>query len=168
MTADAGVIPDELIAEVIAGCEGVTDGPWWPEPEYDETECGCSIIAATEHGELPGNPTRGQVAFVTELLPSKARRAVANAAHIARLDKQTVLAAFTELQRRRKAEAGRADLVEREAAARAIEKERDRWTATAPYGAGRASGFNKAIEVLRALPASPIQPSAGQSQDGER
>lgn len=61
-----------------------TLGPWWSEGEYDEDEGGCAIIAAnTDCGPLPGNPTRGMVAWASELLPEHADECIANARLIA-------------------------------------------------------------------------------------
>lgn len=61
-----------------------TPGPWWTDGEYSADECGVSVIAArADCGPLPGNPTRGMVAFVSELLPENADRARANAHLIA-------------------------------------------------------------------------------------
>lgn len=61
-----------------------TPGPWWTDGEYSADECGVAVIAArTDCGPLPGNPTRGMVAFVSELLPENADRATANARLIA-------------------------------------------------------------------------------------
>lgn len=72
----------ELIADRSAG----TDGPWWTDAKYDGREYGCSIIAArTDAGPLPGNPTRGAVAFATAILNTEARRCESNARRIARL-----------------------------------------------------------------------------------
>ena len=61
-----------------------TPGPWWTDAKYDGSEFGCSVIAArTDCGPLPGNPTRGQVAFATAILPDDARECEANARLIA-------------------------------------------------------------------------------------
>lgn len=61
-----------------------TPGPWWTDAKYDGKEMGCSIIAArTDSGPLPGNPTRGQVAFATAILNTQARECEANAKLIA-------------------------------------------------------------------------------------
>ena len=61
-----------------------TPGPWWTDGEYIEEECGCAIIAArTDCGPLPGNPTRGMVAFASQLLPEKGGECAANARLIA-------------------------------------------------------------------------------------
>jgi hypothetical protein len=148
MTADAGVIPDELTRETgwLIELKGGTpswfqlgDGDNWTSDSLKALR-----FARKQDADAYIEDIGWTEAFASEHEWSDRRAALPSPS------------------------LGRADLVEREAAARAIEKERDRWTATAPYGAGRASGFNKAIEVLRALPASPIQPSAGQSQDGER
>lgn len=60
--------------------------PWWTNAKYSGQELGCSIIAArTDCGPLPGNPTRGQVAFVTAMLNTEARQCEATAAFIAEL-----------------------------------------------------------------------------------
>jgi hypothetical protein len=64
--------------------EKFTPGPWWTDAVYNEEDLGCSIIAAnTDCGPMPGNPTRGQVAFATEILPEDAETAKANAHLIA-------------------------------------------------------------------------------------
>lgn len=61
-----------------------TPGPWWTDAAYDEDDLGCSIIAANpDHGPMPGNPTRGQVAFSTAILPEDVETAQANAHLIA-------------------------------------------------------------------------------------
>ena len=61
-----------------------TPGPRWTGARYDGAEMGCAIIAAnTDCGPLPGNPTRGQVAFATAILNTDARRCEANARLIA-------------------------------------------------------------------------------------
>lgn len=95
-------ISDERLREILAGCEGVTPGPWWGEPHYDEMERGCAVIAATPHGPLPGNPTRGMLAFAVQVDPANAKVAEADAAHIARLDPDTVRSIITELLELRK------------------------------------------------------------------
>lgn len=57
-----------------------TPGPWWTDEEYCAEEAGIAIIAAnTDCGPLPGNPTRGMVAWSSELLPEHADRCAANA-----------------------------------------------------------------------------------------
>ena len=74
-------------APAVAGVEipaGYTPGPWWTDGRYDGREMGCPIIAArTDAGPLPGNPTRGMVAFASALLNTDARRCEANARLIA-------------------------------------------------------------------------------------
>jgi hypothetical protein len=61
-----------------------TPGPWWTDGVYSEDEGGVAIIAAsTDCGPLPGNPTRGMVAFATELLAYRADECIANARLIA-------------------------------------------------------------------------------------
>lgn len=63
---------------------GYTSGPWWTDGKYDGREMGCSIVAAsTEAGPLPGNPTRGMVAWASAPLNTDARRCEANARLIA-------------------------------------------------------------------------------------
>ncbi|GBR02113.1 hypothetical protein ACFFGF_04920 [Asaia lannensis] len=43
-----------------------TPGPWWTSGEYEDDDFGCAVIAArTDCGPLPGNPTRGVVAWAT-------------------------------------------------------------------------------------------------------
>lgn len=60
--------------------ETFTPGPWWTDAQYLEDEFGCCIIAAnTDCGPLPGNPTRGQVAFAIDILPENAPICQANA-----------------------------------------------------------------------------------------
>ena len=61
-----------------------TPGPWWTDETYGEDEGGIAIIAAnTDCGPLPGNPTRGMVAFAHELLIDRAKICQANARLIA-------------------------------------------------------------------------------------
>lgn len=61
-----------------------TPGPWWTDGEYSEEEAGVAVIAAnTDAGPLPGNPTRGMVAWSSELLPENKDRCAANARLIA-------------------------------------------------------------------------------------
>lgn len=63
---------------------GFTPGPWWTGGNYSGREMGTSVIAAREDaGPLPGNPTRGQVAFATALLNTEARTSENNARLIA-------------------------------------------------------------------------------------
>ena len=69
-----------------AACETIefTPGPWWTNEGYSENEGGIAVIAAnTDCGPLPGNPTRGMVAFATELLIDRAKICQANARLIA-------------------------------------------------------------------------------------
>lgn len=43
-----------------------TPGPWWTSGNCEDDEFGCAVIAArTDCGPLPGNPTRGMVAWAT-------------------------------------------------------------------------------------------------------
>tara|TARA_R110002020_G_scaffold276125_1_gene491405 strand:+ start:19 stop:360 length:342 start_codon:yes stop_codon:yes gene_type:complete len=57
-----------------------TPGPWWTDGQYNEDEAGLAVIAAnTDSGPLPGNPTRGMVAFASELLSENAQTCAANA-----------------------------------------------------------------------------------------
>ncbi len=63
-----------------------TPGPWWTRGKYDGQEMGCAIIAArTDSGPLPGNPTRGIVAWASAVLNTEARKCEANARRIARV-----------------------------------------------------------------------------------
>jgi hypothetical protein len=61
-----------------------TPGPWWTDAQYREEEYGIPIIAArTDCGPLPGNPTRGMVAWANEVLPENSARCQADARLIA-------------------------------------------------------------------------------------
>lgn len=61
-----------------------TPGPWWTDGKYDGRELGCAVIAAkTDAGLLPGNPTRGIVAWASAALNANARLCEANARRIA-------------------------------------------------------------------------------------
>ncbi len=61
-----------------------TPGPWWTDGKYNGREMGCHIIAArTDSGPLPGNPTRGMVAWASAVLNTEARNCEANAILIA-------------------------------------------------------------------------------------
>ena len=74
----------KLRAETLALIDGTTPGPWWTDGEYDGSEMGCAIIAArTDAGPLPGNPTRGMVAFSSAIINTQARGCEANARLIA-------------------------------------------------------------------------------------
>jgi len=96
MTIDP--ISDERLAEIRAGLEGVTPGPW--------------RVCETHEGEIIGRPSwpcrrhgvngEWRVAIADEL-DGAAFEQDANAAHIARLDPQTVAALLSRLD---KAEAG--------------------------------------------------------------
>jgi len=91
----------ERLAEIKARADAATEGPWWTDARWSEEECGTSIIAArTDCGELPGNPSRGQVAFATQMLPANARRCERDAVFIAhaRTDIPDLLATITGLQ----------------------------------------------------------------------
>lgn len=71
-------------ADLDAMMEGVTAGPWWTDGRYDGTQMGVAIIAArTDAGPLPGNPTRGLVAWSSAILNTEARTCEANARFIA-------------------------------------------------------------------------------------
>lgn len=74
----------KLRAETLALLDGTTPGPWWTDGKYDGREMGCAIIAArTDAGPLPGNPTRGMVAFSSAITNTQARGCEANARLIA-------------------------------------------------------------------------------------
>lgn len=106
----AGGVENERLEAILAGCEGVTPGPWfWDEgglrTEWNEAE----------HLIWPANsvPYSGLVAenFGACGLHSE-EHIVDNAAHIARLDPATVASIITELlayRRRPPADAGKAD-----------------------------------------------------------
>lgn len=84
------------IEQLKADREAGTDGPWWTDAEYSHKEAGCAIIAArTDAGPLPGNPTRGMVAWSSELLEERASICETNARRIARLPE--LEAAYTEV-----------------------------------------------------------------------
>lgn len=74
----------DLIERLNAATEGTTPGPWWTDGKYSGSEMGCAVIAArTDCGPLPGNPTRGMVAWASAVLNTKARECEANARFIA-------------------------------------------------------------------------------------
>ena len=74
------------LKQLIADREAGTAGPWWSDCKYRADECGVAVIAArTDCGPLPGNPTRGMVAWASELLPENGDRCETNARRIARL-----------------------------------------------------------------------------------
>lgn len=77
----------DTIAEARALIEpltGHTEAPWWTDGEYSEDERGIAVIAArTDTGPLPGNPTRGMVAWASQLLPENAGICEADARLIA-------------------------------------------------------------------------------------
>jgi hypothetical protein len=78
--------PRATIDALLALREGMTPGPWWSDGKYDGREMGCAVLAArTDCGPLPGNPTRGLVAFASAILNTEARRCEANARAIAAL-----------------------------------------------------------------------------------
>lgn len=61
-----------------------TEGPWWTDGHYQAQEAGIAVIAArTDAGPLPGNPTRGMVAWASQLQASNADRCEADARLIA-------------------------------------------------------------------------------------
>jgi hypothetical protein len=74
----------DLVKQARDLLDGVTMGPWWTDGKYDGRQWGCAIIAArTDCGPLPGNPTRGMVAWSKAMLNTEARRCEANARFIA-------------------------------------------------------------------------------------
>ena len=69
------------LSELVADA---TPGPWWTDAEYEPEELGCAVIAAnTDCGPLPGNPTRGMVAWCSMLIHERARECEENARLIA-------------------------------------------------------------------------------------
>jgi len=94
---------DKLDAATLARmrqvAEQATPGPWWSYARYDGKEGGCAIIAArTDCGHLPGNPTRGMVAFATANLNTQARQCEATARYIATFDPQTIIALLDTIE----------------------------------------------------------------------
>lgn len=74
----------EKIAALLEPLTGYTPGPWWTNARYDGRDACCAVIAArTDAGPLPGNPTRGVVAFSSALLNTEARKCEADARLIA-------------------------------------------------------------------------------------
>ena len=100
---------DEELEAIRKRAEAATPGPWWTSAKYNEEECGVCVIAANENcGPLPGNPTRGQVAWATELLPYRATQCENNATFIAhaRTDIPLLISALdAAIERAEKAEA---------------------------------------------------------------
>ena len=87
-------ITPEEVAKLAAAA---TPGPWWTDGKYNGSEMGCAIIAArTDCGPLPGNPTRGMVAWASAILNTQARRCEANAAFIAAAHDMAALIADLE------------------------------------------------------------------------
>ncbi len=82
-------LSDERVEEIIAGCEGVTPGPWTYEVQpFGSAIAKDSRCIATAHYNL---------AIIGTLLPH-----AENASHIARLDPQTAASLATELLALRK------------------------------------------------------------------
>ncbi|WP_162784722.1 hypothetical protein [Paracoccus suum] len=70
----------ERARELLERLTGWTPGPWWTDGKYNPAENGVAIIAArTDCGPLPGNPTRGLVAWASELLDEQASTCEAGA-----------------------------------------------------------------------------------------
>lgn len=92
-----------------------TPGPWWTDGEYSEDQLGIAILAArTDCGPLPGNPTRGMVAWASQILPEDIGRCEADARLIvAAPDMRDTIAALADLA---EAESARADKAKAEAA----------------------------------------------------
>lgn len=98
-------VSDEKLREILAGCEGVTPGPWYTtrSPWFrsdDGVLCGSPdgniayMIADCDDGFNPRDEYTG---------PFELGNKDADAAHIARLDPQTVASIITELLARRTA-----------------------------------------------------------------
>jgi hypothetical protein len=93
-------VSDEKLAEIIAGCEGVTAGPW---EARDENFGGRGARWAF------GQPGTGRYHTLGRVLSPQDGTTGANAlnaAHIARLDPDTIRSLLTELQHRRSQDAG--------------------------------------------------------------
>lgn len=84
------------LEEILAGCEGVTAGPWWNKPRYLE-------IGAQPLRDVSGAIVSKHVlARVSTVIVGGSERAFHNAAHIARLSPERVSAIVSELIERRK------------------------------------------------------------------
>ena len=117
---------EEQKAEIRARADAATPGPWWTDAKYSEEEAGVSVIAArTDCGALPGNPTRGQVAWATQLLPEYAQQCEADADFIARArtDIPSLLAHIAEQDAALAAAEKRAE--EAEAQLKLVRRQRD-------------------------------------------
>lgn len=81
-------VSDETIEAVLAGCEGVTPGPWYTDDPW--------VIAAGD--------VKVEVTYLaaTNDLDTNYHQQVRDAAHIARCDPDTIRAAFTELRELRR------------------------------------------------------------------
>lgn len=91
-------VDERLLLEIIEGCEGVTPGPWAIEPHVSYMDADYAQINGKGWGWF------ARVCVRVDGAPSKGGEA--NAAHIARLDPQTVHALATELLAARKEIAG--------------------------------------------------------------
>lgn len=133
-------VSDERLAAIIKGCDGVTLGPWMVRDHCVFTKEPGRCVARLDWHIRDG-------------------RDDANAAHIARLDPQTVEALLTELQHRREAEAEAIERCAKVADAYSDIWKRGRNPEDAPearVGAGR-----EIAEAIRALAASPSSPASG-------
>lgn len=93
----------DIIEQAKTALEGTTEGPWWTKGKYNGREMGCAILAArTDCGPLPGNPTRGAVAWSSAILNTRARECEANARFIAEA-RQLVPELISEVERLRAA-----------------------------------------------------------------
>jgi hypothetical protein len=103
-------ISDDKLNEILAGTEGVTPGPWVSEGSRsaEEPDAGCAVIASNADHEV-SNPSRGMVLWANGFRAE----CVNNAAHVARLDPDTVKAIVTELLalRHQSSEGARSDWV---------------------------------------------------------
>lgn len=156
----------KLRAETLALIDGTTPGPWWTDGKYNGRDMGCAIIAArTDAGPLPGNPTRGMVAFSSAITNTQARGCEANARLIAAapalaadtlrlLDEIERLTAENETAVRRGAEWMRNRIAElaRQTAANIIAESAGGPRHRRGYEAGRAAAFEIMARTILAVP----------------
>ena len=131
-----------------------TPGPWWTDAKYSGVEMGCAIIAArTDSGPLPGNPTRGMVAWSSAILNTESRRCEANARLIALAP--TITAELIAARRKLDAVQGLVETVEAYKSASKSEMviPADRGGQWGPKGSAIAKTLERKGEMFAALAA---------------
>lgn len=101
-------LSEQEVDAIIAGCEGVTPGKWelvsgqWGNHSEDGGG-GWHLLLGDSEGPLGGTISIRKIDYADGIYPEANGyvEAEANAAHIARLDPQTILSAFTELKQLR-------------------------------------------------------------------